>query len=197
MGRGYRRKKMHHELIMAETGWQTHRGSLPLSSPMLESLHEGFLQLNFVEQGGILQSDACFWRDYSGFMVLGSQWQQHRFFPSLNSPRKVNRTAKPTDNPQTTTQTKPLRILKVHRRRGQPVIKTHVALHCMGGRRIKTWGSLMAVIRRTPKHRPHGEVWQADRVCSQTRSRFCRLRFIGISRLPLPQVPRGPPDSPD
>lgn len=26
---------------------------------MLESLHEGFLQLNFVEQGGILQSDAC------------------------------------------------------------------------------------------------------------------------------------------
>ena len=66
--------------------------------------------------------------------------------------------SKTDNNPQTTTQTKPLRILKVHRRRGQPVIKTHVALHCMGGRRIKTWGSLMAVIRRTPKHRPHGEV---------------------------------------
>ena len=162
---------------------------------MFESLHEGLSQLNSFKQGGTLQSDACFWETTLALRFWEVSGSSTGFPPEL--PHKSKQDGKTDRQPSDNNANKPLRVLKVQGSGGQPVIKTHVALHCMGGGRIQTWGILMAVVRRTRSIRPHGEVWQSDRVCSQTRSRSCRLRFTGISRLPLPQVPGGPPDSPD
>ena len=114
-----------------------------------------------------------------------------------NSPIKVNRMAKPTDNPQTTTPTNPLGFWKCKEVGDSQWLRPmwHCTVWEEGGSRHGGFWWLWSGEPRSI--RPHGEVWQSDRVCSQTRSRSCRLRFTGISRLPLPQVPGGPPDSPD
>ena len=117
---------------------------------MFESLHEGPSQLNSFKQGGTLQSDACFWETTLALRFWEVSGSSTGFPPEL--PHKSKQDGKTDRQPSDNNANKPLRVLKVQGSGGQPVIKTHVALHCMGGGRIQTWGILMAVIRRTPKH---------------------------------------------